>query len=622
MPEHHERQITPLETLGEQVKQPAPEKREAVLGEPRQDLEEIYRSLLQRIWRIGAAGIGATGTEEIPLEANPFLEATARSFGPEEFFVDEAPLSALFEPRPLRGTISDIMVQVTLQVRELLEHREGLISYYEGVIAATLDHLARTEVGTPENHVDLVLLPLTSNKFRPHRCSGSLQRFAADLRGYLMTQPVEQRGSGWIVTFGILAEFVRHAQDLSCLLQSSVFFHELMLILLAKLRAGELRTEDDLDRIRGVAGNLANMLEGIRRLKSASETEPRLLSARQSLKKITASIVFLSHPTTQGDERVETRALGALFGEGLVPEWWPAVIDDMMGSTTAWYTPDNPLRLLMLECAAAVVRIAGGKQVANAPSAFFNAGISVSKLRSVVDVGKETLEGVRALLNAVGLYWAIRSSPDPRTVLVTNDGLDCCVNMFSACTAIPWQPQQLDILRQLVESVFAFRGVVAAEGEFFQMRTSLNELGISLPEVVERPSLERLFVTAHQTLGVIGARVGIATDLPMQDGDSEPLASVQLVGSAILLLAGEEGYRSACRDVASLLAAIEELAAAPMASIPSLYETFLDDGPVVASGLVERGDWQEAVRQSIVEPPSSLAAVLRSGRALRWMEET
>jgi len=605
-------------------------------------VEDAYRDVLQEVWQTAADAVGASDQVRLPLRDNPYLQHVQERYGPEYFFISDYEINLdQAGAEGITGSMSEIGLQIVLRVRELQGDREGLRAFYRGTLAATLERLVRDGAGTPESQVDMVLIPLSQIQVRPQRCSESIRDFVAGLRRHLGTQEEEERGSGYYVTWGGLADLLMPARGRECWAQGVFYYHEILSHFCQVVAAGGSLARDECERVRIASNNSANTVEDLRRLAGKGEYDEVLLGVRNSMKRISAAMAGQALELAEEEVVLALSLIAHLLGNvpaDQVHPIWARFLDDMMASATAWLPGRDHLQLAMVELGAGMVRIAVEERRSDAPSTFFNAGISIDRHRTAGtgNLKREDTEWARAVLNGLGVWWAVEAG-DAQLMesMLRSDGLSCTVNFLSAASNMEWDDDGRAKVEAVAAAVFGMRSVLGfGQTDFFQMGNSLKDLKIRLPEnlpVSDPRELQRRIGTVLGHLAVMPAEGGglVPADWPGEPGALRASAEMSRQVMQRLVAKPEDYASMLVQPLVELMGEIEAGAENPGQALLKLYGPLAGadpdspgPGPLVQAGLMSIEEWRQAARRAVPVLPRSPADVLRTSGVLDWMLQT
>lgn len=581
-----------------------------------QDLRHMLKDLAELVSSaMVEAGLGRASVDEISSLVDHLV---ARS-DPASLFVAGWTHDELARAQPITGSLAEITTAVMVRVRDLSDNRPALRAFYGGTLAATIRRLVGEDIGPVDRHVDLVLDPLRRFGVSPNGCSSSLIEFARGLRAHLDNKPAVEWDGNVIITLVNVGNFVGLREGRECIILGSYYFHEAVTFYLGLAREEQL-TPRDRSQVRIAASNSANLIDVLRRIRGLQVDEhPQSLSTRYALKRISAAMSSLVSDAPEDELRLAAHVIDELFGGPLTSLRWPIVIDDMASSPTAWLTEGRDhADLAILEAAASLARIAIEKRRHEAPSTFYNTGVSVLRLvDSDLQLSRRTAESIRARLNGLGLWWALETAhelPLPQSLIVAlrdYDGLECAVNLFDAWTTLSPDPARLSTLDQLGRTILHSQPLLASEvHRFFQIENSFRALELTTGEP-----------TGDLNVRVLQDLVAALLDeSPLSLREPDPvLRTAQLVTEGVLeLFGGPALIRPRVERLVELLQQIEEESRKPLENLKVYYQPMAATGALVASGLIDREEWERTANLAAPEGVT-LVDLLRTDTSFAWM---
>ncbi|MCX7015808.1 MAG: hypothetical protein NTW86_25190 [Candidatus Sumerlaeota bacterium] len=615
-------------------------------GETR--VKKGYGAFLREMWAMAAEAVGA------PTDPgdNAFFAAVEREFSPDYFFVPDTKRRAPKEfqgdsgkadareekerkedEEGFDGPISDVALRVVIGAQSFGEDRRTLREFLTGRVAATLARLESQRQGSPENHVDIVLPVLIER--RPTSCSPVFRAFVAGLRGYLGRQPDSERTPSFYITQSGLGDVLIEANGRECLAQALYYYHETLSQIVRTMKQPAEPFSADIKRIVGkCANNSANGLDELALHFGGSKGETGAREVRRTLKIISAANSdATSDPPPEGFDRATTIMVHWV---GTEPQSvWATILDDMMRSSRVWEEPGDAgtLKLAYWEAAAACVRVAMSTRRKDAPSAFFNSGLSL--LRAFREPGaqnRQNLVRARVILNSMGLFWALEADiSQPRVAMVDNDGLSCAVNLLGACTDMAWEDTRgRNALQGVVNRLFEMESLLQDQGvDFFRMKNSLRDLKVTPKLAQNQGDPAALESCVGELVSYILAqmpRPKRAASLSKQTPEVEILDSNDIVWGLFSVILDGAALGEFQASLVKVLRQIADQMKDPRQALLNLYGPMAATvpgepgvGPIVQAGLMTQDEWNKIAHEAVDESATSLAALLRSD-LLGWLE--
>lgn len=213
--------------------------------------------------------------------------------------------------------------------------------------------------------------------------------------------------------------------------------------------------------LRHCCNNTSNALDDMRQalgVTNVTDAPRAAFEVRKTLKVISSTLAgVLEDPSREAGEYLEAYLHSDVSGSLSPQDYGRAgtILDDMLRSTSAFMQPVdasdsgdadgwniaslNHMQLAFWECGSAIVRSAMTRRRAEAPSSWFNAGVSLLRARRQRNAPEpSTIRRARVIVNALGVWWALESTNagDLRVSMVENDGIDCAVNMMGAISEL------------------------------------------------------------------------------------------------------------------------------------------------------------------------------------------
>lgn len=287
----------------------------------------------------------------------------------------------------------------------------------------------------------------------------------------------------------------------------------------------------------------------------------------------------------------EIQRLGVSLGRLLT------MLDAMNTIGVEWN--DHPLTQATMFAVASVARAARGIGDRTA-SSFFNSGVSLLRQqRNFADRAKAAK--ARALLNLLGLCWALQLNAGLRDAMVAGDGLDCTVNLFGAIIELNTAELRQDIVR-LVDSLRQFVDDAAtdAAGDYERLHGAWERLGIATPAAPHTPADHAtIFAAATGLLERLGDSL-----IPGTPGTKNLLErTVQLVPRCIEVLCEPREWEATVAAIRSRIDVVGAKTRDPVA-------TFVDNFSLVHRSLLLAGlepRWDDLVARAMVPRCDSLA---------------
>lgn len=585
-----------------------PIRRELTGPSTAQLVHEHRREFLEDLWGIA--------TPESTMGRADFLQ-WAQQFSPEELFLhgEHRPAPEM----PLTGSVQDATIQALLEIQRRKLDPVSLHEWLRGSVVATLRQWERSGQASPEQRVDLMLMAL-ARELKP-RCSSSLRRLLAGMRGHLLTQAPEARGEGFFRTWAGLGEFLGPAGE-ECVPQACFYYHEVLSELLQR-RASEpaLRTI-----VRGAANNLTSLLDDL----APPDQTVGALAGPPVLNRLHAlAAVFEPARVREPTATVEAMSilLGAAFDQVYAQDYSP-VLTTMMNVPAAWRTlhpqvrgdipdwgePTPWSRIAYMEACAGVLRagMVGPEDYDDISSGFFNAGVSFARQGREAG-GDEAARWMQTLCPAVGLWWAVHLASTVNEALTRLHGLQCAVNLFGGASDLAWDEPSRDSLAMLARVLRTYR-TPTLENRFFQMSSAFRQLGIGEGEGEGEATapLANLRTAASEAVQTIAAHRRLEWPRGVTSGPRDLGRIATFIRGAFQLYRGDDALEHNADLIARLLRKLADVRKSLESALPTYYGDLAGDpergipgrGPLVEAGILTGEQWSDLASKSIENPPS------------------
>lgn len=519
------------------------------------------------------------------------------------------------EVEGLRGPASMLVLQVREEIRKRVDQPESLRAFLSVTLARTLFRLEQEGDGTPETRVDMVLLGLATSMSPPW--TPGLLRFTAGMRGYLELQPSEARGPGWYQTIAGLGDWIGRSRNPTALRHSAFFYHQ---VLSAGLQASP-------GRIHAVANNLAGRMDDL-----PGGKDPRCLRVCNRLHALSVTAALSEFEAAPQDDAVAERLWASLAGKtpahplkaaqvlltmAHVPYSWRHLDAEVVGADID-HSDDW---MVVIEAAAGALgcRLYGPEDHHRIAATLFNAGVSAHRYNP-----KESVL-LRAVLNCLGLLWAMRKSgADPVRGLVEYNGLDCGVNLFGALADLR-TARTMRTTQRLAALLVAQRPSLPREQqlEFLRLEGAWKELGFapSRADASERDSLEASALALLDE--VLGSDSWPTASLNAEADDEASLATAAIVRRVCHAEMGG-AFDALMDDLLALADRVGAMSQDMQDTWNRLYGDLADKpsalgkGPLVAAGLMSEQEWIQLALEAVNTRVRSLAPLL-SAENLDWL---
>lgn len=285
---------------------------------------------------------------------------------------------------------------------------------------------------------------------------------------------------------------------------------------------------------------------------------------------------------------------------------------------------------------AAGVARATSRNSQTTASAFFNAGVATfhTEVAAISARGERAI--TRALLNAVGLTWAIELNPSPIAALVAGDGLDCAVNLFGALAESSLAPSAP--LRSPLELLFQHLTTLKEAYPFALDMTDMGKIEASagvlnLRGTAGKEDAEGHFRETAQDLLRELARGTLEIDKPWPAAPEEAAVfTAELSSAAMRRFLSPAGYTAALSSAAEHALRFHADKQVAKETITGVYQPLLETPfargklgeplyphpTVSALGLADLDDLWVTAQNASIEPCGDLAAAVTeaTGRAL------
>ena len=514
--------------------------------------------------------------------------------------------------KPWIGSISTLTLRAFEAIQKGAENPVTLRDLLITTMAATISELERNNEGTPEQRVDIIAMPIS--RFVIPKSSNGLLQYAAGIRGYLDAQFV--KGDGWRQSIAALGGWLGRTPFSEPKRHAVWYIHE---GLVAR------PTEDAAKSIDAMANTMASLIDDI----GGKNPSPKVLQVCNRIHALSvAADVFKGGAATETS--AEDQEAGALFAcllgktpnqpfacakivasiANVLPSW--RYLDKAVTGELKINSSGNDVWVMFLASLAGVlgVRFYPPNDYGRIGASFFNAGVWALRTNSA------RFQLLRILVNSLGLVWAIRKSENPLQALGDLNGLDCAVNLYGGLTTLSRErvPPSAKLLASVLVTA---RDVLAAaqQTEFVRLNASWKELGIN-PE----PTNTSLNQAVSQLLGELYGEPGELLLAPGTKEDIAATVTASLVRTELGSALGNEQFLALANDASSLFERMVSLSRDLPAAWDVLYADFVENGPLVASGLMKEDEWKKLGNDCIDRSVTSLGAFLTEEN-LQWMVE-
>ena len=530
----------------------------------------------------------------------------------------------------LKGGLDQVMAQTQATVKELAGTPAVLRSFLSSVLAPTLQRFERQSTATPEELVDLVLMPLASH-FTPR--DEGVRHFVAELRNCMDKQALDDRKEGWYQTIAAMGDWLGELTDSAESCHQAIAYYHGVLCACQTLSPR---------RIGVVANNMAGRLDLL-----SDHAETRRVCNRLHALSVIAS--FKDSPPLEDDERGDMvvqlfRRFGfAGASEDISkPMAFSHVVLTMANVSNAWINLDATVTgkdgatehdedwLALISALAGTLGA-----VLNPPEDYrriaatlFNAGVCFSRLTDTKSMPERQSADSRVVLNALGLVWALRkSNGDMPVALSEMNGLSCTVNLFGALlkSGTSLTQDRLVQLRNFARSVQSWRPNIPFEEQldYRRLDSAWEKLHLGTIDASE-PVPHGQFVEHLQAL-FSSFFDRNWQDLFSLDEEKAAYATAEIAGKTLSYALGSDAMTGFCGELLELAMRLSDIASkADGTTWVPFYtgRTGTDalssyEGPLVESGVLDAEQWDSVLKSSNISTPS-LYHVLRNEN-LGWI---
>ncbi len=585
------------------------------------DPDTARRQILDTHWRaaVGQSAWGIRMPDEVferlrKSRALWFLEAAAEALAQRARSSSAAPGGgAEGRARVLRGRPAELRLQLVYAIQQLRGNVPRLYEFLRTVVAQTLETMQRMDNVRMVEAVDTAVIVLHR---LPPQFAESLIELIPKLRELIEQE--RKPTSDWLTTCGALGDLLDVPPRRGRLL--SIVYYDEVLCAMHRVwqdpeRIGEGPPPADEIRVVQVqANNLAGRIADLAR-DSAGEEQTSDTARRVVGRLLEIAVAMGILHEMQAPARPVAPALVEelpLFARAVdsVRDLLPTavVFDEALNVVVALPLPADSLELAYLEAVSGVVR-ADLQRRDRVASAFFNCGVTL--LRAASKTGR-TLPVllVRMLVNALGLFWALRlQRDDVLGALRDADGLDCAVNLHGAATELR---RSASVLPERVQEPFerlarALRALVESVGEGWlpSERPDVLRLRAAWEELRILPGTPPASAEADpnglcEALVAALSRELLKDGPPTDSGDAVRWSAVIVRRSfEEILLSGDTTLITQIgTEIAGVIRRFRSRSESPRGTLSEAYADFVKEGPLVPAGIVTAKQWGELVAES------------------------
>lgn len=602
---------------------------------------------------VQASGIGTrTDVPSSTRLSAPWPEVQASRADTRTFGIDTSAAETVHAP--LEGGRADVALRAIAQLRQLADRPKELEAFLIQALAPALTRLEREGGATPEELVDILLLPLAGKKYPGTRLAGweGVAALVAGLRSFLEKQHEGEREDGYYKTRGALAQWLQKIDEfesggLNNKKRIVFYYHELLSL--------GLNTEMSYTTFSNSANNLGGALASLWRDR-AEGARGMLLSRIQAL----ATAVRLDGMKGQADrvgkagdlfaalgmptERKGIRSEGsgrafdlarAIMIVANIPSAWrvvdPIVLGGQLeGNGDAIENKEDWMALMSL--AAGVVRMAynGREDWDEIPASLFNAGVALGRQRRAGSRGDmQNIVAAQVSINATGLAWALVRGKDWEQTLDDFHGIDCAVNFFGALTE--WTPENVldgakDAMRRLAGGLLAAGQHLSQQrqAEYVRLNGSWKQLGIGGIAPTSRTP-KRVLEDLGSVLGALSIPLSDTKGLASNNAEDNHrwiIETAKALSERLKSAVGEDHYGKLAEGLGNLLESLLQLSENLDGAWKTLYGDIAEypidksgtvetepvkgrknSGPLVWLGEMSRADWIAEADTAVIDWP-------------------
>ncbi len=347
--------------------------------------------------------------------------------------------------RALQGPAETAGLVLSQAIRDVAGDNEQLKRLLRGPVPATLDRMVQAGGRKPETIVDVAVSVLQAVP-PVHPWVGDFTvQVIPHLRGFHETDPVKQHG--WYQTIMSLASLLARVEIAAPFTQerlrgraadyAGAYYHEVLWAVVTGTLA-----DGDLSFIRGACNNLAAQFgRRLQRLSGGPDDEATETAHEIGKVLVKVNVVLSAEEYSAAAVDAFRPVIEPLGLDRLDVPVAPGdrhllvVLDQVFNTATVALGDDDNLTGAFLHSVSGVVR-ATQRSHDRTAAAFFNAGIALLKATNRTDANqltrREEAAWVRALLNLIGLRWALALNDDFAAALGPGDGGDCLVNLLGS----------------------------------------------------------------------------------------------------------------------------------------------------------------------------------------------